>query len=66
MSGGTVQVMYDYGTESSKRVPDDVRGAIAEHDGPFGRGGRWVGAAGPGSGAPGRFGKERARRGRIV
>ncbi len=53
VSGSTVQVMYDYGAESSKRVPDDMRAAIAAHDGPFGRGGRWVGAAAPGSRIPG-------------
>ena len=41
LSGSTVQVTYDYGAGASKRIPDDVRAAIAAHDGPFGPGGRW-------------------------
>ena len=43
VSGSTVQVMYDYATRASKRIPEDVRAAITARDGPFGRGGRWAG-----------------------
>lgn len=34
-SGSTVQVMYDYQTGSSVRLPDDLRQAFAAFDGPF-------------------------------
>ena len=37
VSGSTVQVMYDYDEESTLRVPDDVRRAVEELEGPFGR-----------------------------
>lgn len=43
VSGSTVQVMYDYGTEASKRIPAEVRTAIERHEGPFGPRGRWIG-----------------------
>lgn len=36
VSGRTVQVMYDYGAGASTRIPDDVRTALEERDGPFG------------------------------
>lgn len=39
-SGRTVQVMYDYAAGAAARIPDDVRRAIEELDGPFGQGGR--------------------------
>lgn len=39
-SGRTVQVMYDYATGSTTRVPEEVRAAIEAMDGPFGHGGR--------------------------
>jgi acyl-CoA thioester hydrolase len=48
ISGSTVQVMYDYVAGASKRIPEDVRAAIAERDGPFGAGGRWAGSAAEG------------------
>jgi acyl-CoA thioester hydrolase len=37
-SGRTVQVMYDYATGVTARVPPGVRAAIEARDGPFGRG----------------------------
>jgi len=39
-SGRTVQVMYDYRSGVSVRVPDAVRRTLEAHDGPFGPGGR--------------------------
>jgi acyl-CoA thioester hydrolase len=45
VSGTTVQVMYDYLAAVSKRLPADVHARIIAHEGPFGRGGRWEGAA---------------------
>jgi len=47
VSGSTVQVMYDYLAAASKRLPDDLRARIEAYDGPYGRGGRWGGAAVP-------------------
>lgn len=44
VSGSTVQVMYDYTTSTSKRVPADVRARIIAHEGVFGRSGKWEGA----------------------
>lgn len=37
VSGRTVQVMYDYERESSKRLPGEVREAIERFEGPFDR-----------------------------
>jgi len=34
-SGRTVQVMYDYGAGAASRIPEAVRRAIEELDGPF-------------------------------
>ena len=31
----TVQVMYDYAAGATKRIPEDVRAAVVELDGPF-------------------------------
>lgn len=39
-SGRTVQVMYDYASGGTVRVPSEVREAIEAWDGPFGPGGR--------------------------
>lgn len=39
-SGTSVQVMYDYASGASMRLPDEVRAAIEAWDGPFGAGGR--------------------------
>ena len=44
LSGTTVQVMYDYSANASKRLPDDVRGRIAAFEGEFGRNGKWIGS----------------------
>jgi acyl-CoA thioesterase FadM len=46
VSGRTLQVMYDYATYSSKRIPDDVRSAVEAVEGPFGRRGLPVEAMG--------------------
>ena len=35
-SGSTVQVMYDYATGRSKRLPDELRATLEAFDGPFG------------------------------
>lgn len=40
LSGHTVQIMYDYESESTTTIPAGTRRAIDELDGPFGRGGR--------------------------
>lgn len=40
LSGSTVQVMYDYATGASKRLPEDVRAAVEAWDGPFARSGK--------------------------
>lgn len=45
ISGRTVQVMYDYEAGCPKPIPDDVRAAIGEMDGPFAPGGRPSGSA---------------------
>ena len=37
VSGNSVQVMYDYSTESSTTIPHPVRSAIEAWDGPFSR-----------------------------
>jgi len=37
-SGRTVQVMYDYAAGATSRIPEDLRRAIEELDGPFTRG----------------------------
>ncbi len=41
-SGESTQVMYDYAAQTSMRIPDEVRLAIEELDGPFGAGGKRV------------------------
>ena len=35
VSGNSVQVMYDYSTESSTTIPEPVRAALEKWDGPF-------------------------------
>lgn len=42
-SGHTVQVMYDYAAGASARIPEPVRRAIEEFDGPFGMVGEGAG-----------------------
>lgn len=42
-SGHTVQVMYDYAAAAAVRIPDAVRRAIEDFDGPFAAGGRPAG-----------------------
>lgn len=37
-SGRTVQVMYDYRTGAASRIPEEVRHAVEELDGPFAHG----------------------------
>ena len=37
-SGRTVQVMYDYAASATSRIPEDLRRAIEELDGPFAHG----------------------------
>ena len=39
VSGASVQVMFDYASGTSKRMPDEVRSKIEAFDGPFGPGG---------------------------
>ncbi len=34
-SGSTVQVMFDYETGTSKRMPEELRTVLAAYDGPF-------------------------------
>ncbi|MDT8340510.1 MAG: thioesterase family protein [Longimicrobiales bacterium] len=46
VSGGTTQVMYDYGAGAAKPIPEAVRAAIAAWDGPFGPGGVPAGGSG--------------------
>jgi acyl-CoA thioester hydrolase len=41
VSGSTTQVMFDYASASSQRLPDDLRKRLEAFDGPFGKGGRW-------------------------
>ena len=40
LSGGTVQVMYDYDSGSATAMTSEVRAAIEALDGPFGPGGK--------------------------
>ncbi|MEJ2540794.1 MAG: thioesterase family protein [Gemmatimonadota bacterium] len=40
ISGRSTQVMFDYEAGRSKAIPEDVREAISERDGPYGTGGR--------------------------
>jgi acyl-CoA thioester hydrolase len=46
VSGSTVQVMYDSEASAVKPIPEDVRRAISEFDGPFGPGGIPMSAGG--------------------
>jgi acyl-CoA thioester hydrolase len=34
-SGSTVQVMFDYASGKSKRMPDELRAVLEDYDGPF-------------------------------
>lgn len=45
VTGSTVQVMYDYASQATKRLPDDVRERIVAFEGAFARGGKWEGGA---------------------